>query len=126
MGPIHLFELASQQARWLSARQVAVAENIANANTPGYKAMDVPPFDAVLNETGLTMTATNPGHIGADSTVPDAVPLTEAPAWEVSHSGNTVSLDQELMKSGEVGTANSLNRTIVKVFNQMLMTSLKG
>ena len=44
MGPVQLFELASQQAHWLSARQVAVAENIANANTPGYKAADVPPF----------------------------------------------------------------------------------
>jgi Flagella basal body rod protein len=46
MGPIHLFDLASQQARWLSARQIAVAENIGNANTPGYKAKDVPPFEA--------------------------------------------------------------------------------
>jgi len=48
MESVHLFELASQQARWLSARQVTVAENIANANTPGYKAADVPPFEAVL------------------------------------------------------------------------------
>ena len=127
MGPVHLFDLASQQARWLAARHVTVAENIANANTPGYKAMDMPPFETVLNDSNsLTMTATNPGHIGADPSLPDEVPATEAPAWETSHSGNTVSLDQELMKAGEVGTANSLNRTIVKVFNQMLMTSLKG
>ena len=48
MGPVQLFELASQQAHWLSARQVAVAENIANANTPGYKAADVPPFESRL------------------------------------------------------------------------------
>jgi flagellar basal-body rod protein FlgB len=126
MGPVHLFDLASQQARWLSARQVAVAENIANANTPGYRAADVAPFEAVFNDTNLTMTATNALHIGVDPTAPDAVPVTEASAWEVSHSGNSVSLDQELLKSGEVTSAASLNRTIVKAFNQMLMTSLKG
>ena len=126
MGPVQLFDLASQQARWLSARQVAVAENIANANTPGYKAVDVPPFEAVLDETNLTMTATNPLHIGVDPMAPEAVPVNEAPTWEVTLSGNSVSLEQELLKSGEVGTANSLNRAIVKVFNQMLMTSLKG
>ena len=49
-----------------------------------------------------------------------------SPSWEITHSGNWVSLEQELLKSGEVGSANSLNRAIVKVFNQMLMTSLKG
>jgi flagellar basal-body rod protein FlgB len=126
MGPVHLFELASQQARWLSARQVAVAENIANANTPGYKAGDVPPFEAVFNDSSLTMTATNPSHLGADPATADGVQVKEASTWEVTHSGNSVSLEQELLKSGEVTSAHSLNRSIVKAFNQMLMTSLKG
>ena len=126
MGPVQLFELASQQARWLSARQVAVAENIANANTPGYKAADVPPFESVLDATNLTMTATNSAHIAPDPLAPEAGPAKELPSWEITHSGNSVSLEQELLKSGEVGSANSLNRAIVKVFNQMLMTSLKG
>jgi flagellar basal-body rod protein FlgB len=48
MRVIHLFDLASQQARWLSARHIAVASNIANANTPGYKAADVPPFETAV------------------------------------------------------------------------------
>jgi flagellar basal-body rod protein FlgB len=126
MGPVHLFDLASQQARWLSTRQVAVAENIANANSPGYKAADVPPFEAVLDGTNLTMTATNTAHIGADPASPDLVPVKEGPAWEISHSGNSVSLDQELLKSGEVASKASLNSAVVKAFNQMLMTSLKG
>ena len=126
MGPVHFFDLASQQARWLSVRQVAVAENIANANTPGYKTADVPPFEAVLNNKNLTMTATNMAHIGADPSAPDAVPVKEASAWEVTHSGNSVSLEQELLKSGEDTSMASLNRAVVKAFNQMLMTSLKG
>ncbi|HXW70482.1 MAG TPA: flagellar basal body rod protein FlgB [Methylocella sp.] len=126
MKPILLFELASQQARWLSARQVAVAENIANANTPGYKAVDVPPFEAVLNNGNISLSSTNPLHFGADPAARDSIPLAEEASWEVTHSGNSVNLDQELMKSGEVGNASSLNRAIVRVFNQMLMTSLKG
>lgn len=126
MAPVQLFDLASQQVRWLSARQLAVAGNIANANTPGYTAVDVLPFEAVINDTKLTMTATNMQHIGADPAAPNAVPVKEASAWEVSHSGNSVSLEQELMKSGEVQSAASLNRAIVKAFNQMLMMSLRG
>jgi flagellar basal-body rod protein FlgB len=126
MAPVQLFDLASQQARWLSARQVTVAGNIANANTPGYTAVDVPPFEAVINDTNLSMTATNMLHIGADPIAPNAVPVKESSAWEVSHSGNSVSLEQELLKSGEVTSVASLNRAIVKAFNQMLMASLRG
>jgi flagellar basal-body rod protein FlgB len=126
MAPVQLFDLASQQARWLSARQMTVAANIANANTPGYKAVDVPAFDAVLNDTNLSLAATSPLHITADPMTPEALAAREERTWEVTHSGNSVSLEQELLKSGEVNTAFSLNRGVVKAFNQMLMTSLKG
>jgi flagellar basal-body rod protein FlgB len=53
MSVIHLFDLASQQARWLSARHIAVASNIANANTPGYKAADVPPFETAPQQAAV-------------------------------------------------------------------------
>ena len=59
MSPIYLLELASQQAQWLSARQRITAANIANANTPEYKAMDIQPFAEVLDKTQFTMVATN-------------------------------------------------------------------
>jgi flagellar basal-body rod protein FlgB len=123
---VRLFELASQQAHWLSARHVAVASNIANANTPGYKAADVPPFETVFNDSNVTLNTTSPLHIGIDPLSAEAVPVKGGHVWEVSHSGNSVSLEQELLKSGEVMTAFSLNRAITKAFNQMLMTSVKG
>ena len=41
VGPLFLFELASSQARWLELRQSTIATNVANANTPGFKARDV-------------------------------------------------------------------------------------
>ena len=48
MGPLFLLDLASQQARWLGTRQTAIAGNISNASTPGYKAVDVRPFEDVV------------------------------------------------------------------------------
>ncbi len=44
MQPIQLFDLASRQAEWLTIRQQVVAGNIANANTPKFRAKDVTPF----------------------------------------------------------------------------------
>jgi flagellar basal-body rod protein FlgB len=111
MSVIHLFDLASQQARWLSARHIAVASNIANANTPGECGAD----------------HHKPTSYRCRSAFRRACFLkSEGHPWEVSHSGNSVSLEQELLKSGEVMSAYSLNRAITKAFGQMLMMSVKG
>ena len=48
LSSVYLFEVGSQKAQWLSARQTAIAANVANANTPGYHAVDIQPFSAVL------------------------------------------------------------------------------
>lgn len=126
MQAIHLFELTSQQARWLAARQSVVAENVANANTPGFESADLPPFVDVLDDTSIRMAATNQGHLGVEPMASEQLAVKEAKPWEKAHSGNSVSLEHEMMKAGEVNRAFSLNMNIVKAFNQMLLASVKG
>ena len=53
MEPVNLFDLATRQSQWLAVRQSAIASNIANANTPGYTANDVEPFEKVLDRTAV-------------------------------------------------------------------------
>jgi flagellar basal-body rod protein FlgB len=45
--------------------------------------------------------------------------------WEVSYSGNNVSLEQELIKAGEVNRAFRLNTSVAKAFHRMLLTSAR-
>ena len=126
MQPVNLFALASQQARWLSVRQTAVSSNIANANTPGYGAVDVEPFEAVLNQTRVAMRATHPGHIAVGATA-DALAVRQVnESTPTMPSGNTVELETELMKSGEVRRSMELNTAIVKAFHRMLMMTTRG
>lgn len=125
MGPIYLFELASRHAQWLSTRQATIAGNIANADTPGFKAKDVEPFTEVLEKTQLAMAATAPRHLAIDGRTVDAAGIAESDAWAVKESGNSVTLEAELLKAGEVDRAFSLNTSIQKSFYRLLMTSLK-
>lgn len=125
MQPVYLFDLASRQAEWLSVRQSAIAENVANANTPAYRSKDVEPFAATLEKTQLAMTASRPGHIGFGSDPVSAIETRNSVAGE-THSGNTVRLENELMKSGEVSRDYSLNVSVVKAFHRMWMAGLKG
>lgn len=126
MEGIHLFELAERQARWLSVRQQTVASNIANANTPGFKASDVVPFADTLQKTQLTMVATNPSHLTDPQQGVASVELRPDEVQTESYSGNTVSLEQELVKAGDVNRDYSLNTSIVRAFHQMLLAAMKG
>ncbi|TXR47213.1 flagellar basal body rod protein FlgB [Phyllobacterium endophyticum] len=126
MQGIHLFELASRQAEWLSVRQAAVSGNVANANTPGFKARDVEPFMDVLEQTQLTMAATNPVHLEIDASGVAATQLRTDATTEQNHSKNTVSLEEEMVKSGEINRQFSLNTSIVKAFHRMMLSAVRS
>lgn len=126
MEPIHLFTLASRQADWLSTRQAAVAQNVANADTPKYQAVDVAPFSDVLDQTRLELSVTSKGHFELTGIEIDAASVRKSDAWEVTHSGNSVSLEQEMIKAGDIHTSFSLNRSVVGAFSRMLSSALKG
>lgn len=97
-----LFSLISQRMGWLSDRQKVLAENVANADTPGYIARDLKPVDfaALANAASvrLQQTATDPRHIDARAgSGPKAAVMKDRKA-ETTLSGNTVSIEQEMMK----------------------------
>lgn len=125
MGPIYLFDIASQRNQWLSLRQAAISGNIANANTPGYAAMDVEPFEAVLQSSHLQMSTSDPQHVAQSTQAADGLAENEN-AWQTYDSGNSVSLESELVKAGEVNSAFALNNNVIKAFHRMLLSSTKG
>ncbi len=126
MESVNLFEFASRQASWLSARQSVIAANVAHADTPGFKAKDVMPFQAVLDRTHMTMASGHRGHMRpAGNSQPDVVVKRDR-AWEMSHSQNSVRIEQELLKSGEVSRDLTLNTSVTRTFHRMLLSSLRG
>jgi flagellar basal-body rod protein FlgB len=122
---IYLLDLASHQTQWLSARQRVTAANIANANTPGYTSMDIQPFSDVLDKTQITMAATNGAHLLPEGNDFTAARPAQTDSWETSFSGNSVSLEQEMMKEGDINRTFTLNANIKKAFHQMLLLSAK-
>ncbi|MFD1695810.1 flagellar basal body rod protein FlgB [Roseibium aestuarii] len=125
MEPVYLSKMLSQSNGWLSVRQSAVAQNVANANTPGYSARDVEPFVSVLDKTRLEMVATNEAHLAGGGRMPEASKVRKAESWTVSHSGNSVSLEQEMMKAGEITRAHTLNTSIAQSFHRMYLKSVR-
>ncbi len=126
MSEFYLFGLSSRRAEWLSARQAVVAENVANANTPTYRAKDVTPFTEVLDKTALQMTGSSPSHLVAMAGKEFGVDQTKQAPWDVTHSGNSVTLEQEMLKASEVSRDFALSTSIAKSFHRMYLSTLKG
>ncbi len=92
MEQIGIMRTLSAMARHAERRQNVIAENIANANTPGYKAVDLKSFAEIYKATHRS---------GQDITkmVADAHPIkTDDPA---KPNGNTVSLEEQMLRSAE-------------------------
>jgi flagellar basal-body rod protein FlgB len=125
VGPLYLFELASSQARYLELRQSTIATNVANANTPGFKARDVEPFNKVLDSTPVRLATTSPSHLQLSPAESDTRATAKKDSWDVVHSGNSVSLEQEMIKGSDVSRDYSMNSAIVRSFHRMLLSSAK-
>ncbi|MDY8108914.1 flagellar basal body rod protein FlgB [Fulvimarina sp. 2208YS6-2-32] len=126
MDQVYLFSLTSKQADWLAHRQALIAENVANVNSPGYSAKELTPFAEVLNNTALAQRSSNPMHMVGYGGATAETEATQAATWDVKHSGNTVVVEQEMMKAGEVARDYSLNTSVVKSFHRMVMMTLRG
>lgn len=123
---VYLFDLASKKVSWLGARSAAIAGNVANANTPGFKSRDVEPFSAVLDKAGGALSVTNTRHISAGSGLDGSTTKTkQADGWDTYVSGNSVSVEQELMKAGEVAREHQLGVSVVRSFHKMILSTVR-
>ncbi len=98
-GGLNLFQAIADKMRWHQARQGVLAENVANADTPNYVERDLAPFtveDGPGSAATLALRATSPGHLAATSAA-GGFAITSR-AFEVSPSGNGVTLEDEMMK----------------------------
>lgn len=92
----------------LSQRQQLIAENIANASTPGYRPRDVDTtgFERMLARTasggggGVTMVRTNPGHMAPGGGGGGARIITRDDS-ETTIDGNAVVLEDEMGRAAE-------------------------
>ena len=118
----YIYQLSMQNAGWLAARQAVISANVANANTPGYKALDVRPFSEVVSQEALAATSSNAAHLTEASLSSPQFRLIGERTWETYHSGGNVNLEQEMMKASEVSADYRLNTSIVRSFQRMFLT----
>jgi flagellar basal-body rod protein FlgB len=95
-----LFDLFTQKMSYLNQKQAVLAENVANADTPGYKQLDVKPFSFgdALRQADIGMTVTDPRHIVPASMAGVNAKTFRSKDTETLASGNSVDLEGQMME----------------------------
>lgn len=99
---LDIFKMSSQMASHAGRRQTLAAQNMANVDTPGYRALRMDSFSAVVdsNRGGSSMRATRPGHWDASGMSSMRV-ATENGSIGISPDGNSVSIESEMLQAIE-------------------------
>ncbi len=84
-----------QQMKFRVARQAALAANLANADTPGYRRVDIR-FDQVLDDASVALRGSHARHITPVSDGPSGYRLETGPRG-TRPDGNGVNVDAELV-----------------------------
>jgi flagellar basal-body rod protein FlgB len=128
---IPLVQAMKQKMGYLSARQSVLAQNIANADTPGYKPKDLQPLDfhAMLKMSaakGVHLTATDPKHFGGNGMGAGGAlkAVNDKDSYETTPTGNAVVSQEEMMKAAltqsDYNVVTGLYRKTLEMFRNAL------
>lgn len=107
--------------RWHEARQATLAENVANAATPNFRAHDLAPLD--LSAPGTAPLRTDPRHMTLASTA-DLGRARSADGFERTPDGNTVVLEEQMMKAAQNQMDHQMAATLYNKSLGLIRTAL--
>lgn len=121
---IEILRMAHALAAHASTRQGLSAANAANADTPGFRARDLPDFAEIYrggNGDGMALRHTRDGHLSPALTGSARSVL--APGVE-KPNGNTVSLEGEMMRAAAIRGEHDKALAVYKSTLSMIRSSL--
>ncbi|MCP5366020.1 MAG: flagellar basal body rod protein FlgB [Hyphomicrobiales bacterium] len=129
LNKLTLFGMVKKRLAWLAQRQEVVAQNIANADSPGYRPKDLRAFqfrELVRREGAeLNMAVSQPGHQGGRrKRIRDFAEETERRPFETAPAGNAVILEEQMGKLNETGAAHKLTSELYKKHLNMIRIAI--
>ncbi len=128
-----LFDLLSARTRYLTRRGAVLTQNVANADTPDYKPLDLRPAGArellaqrrAAGPGAVAVARTQPAHLAGAAPAPTDNPRARTTdGFETAPSGNAVVLDEQLEKLGETQLGYELATNLYRRHVGLLKTAL--
>lgn len=93
----NLMQALKTRMHWHQSRQKVLAENVANADSPGFRPHDLKAPAIGPGAAGVALAQTSPAHLGPTGWR-NGFDANNAPRFEITPNGNGVNLEDEMMK----------------------------
>ncbi|WCL52709.1 flagellar basal body rod protein FlgB [Gimibacter soli] len=136
MNQIPIMGALKERMRWLNENQSVIAENVANADTPGYRArkLEEQDFSSLVEKfagdkevsapRGTAMLRTDPRHMSPTGAVEGEFKTTKDKSMEEDPDGSAVILEEEMARMADnqmqYGLAVNLYRKNVGLMKKAL------
>lgn len=123
---VDLFKLASGMAEHAGRRQTIAARNLANSDTPDFRAKDLAPFttQTASGDRFRAWHTTRQGHLSPDMKTPSSVAEVYDDAGYREPNGNSVSVENEMLRSVDIRRQHDHSIAIYRSTLSILRTSL--
>lgn len=125
--PAPLIGLLRSRLSWLGQRQRVLAENIANADTPNFRPLDLEPFAAAPSAraggSAAAVVRTHPVHVATGTDPRAYAEERQRRTFEVSPAGNAVVLDEQMAKLSQTAIDHKLATQLYRKYLGFIRTA---
>lgn len=121
-----IFAVVSNHINWLGQRQAITAANVANSDTPNFRAKEIQPFHLQMQDLQTSLQQTQVGHMQDQSIMATGYEIRDQHNTDATHSGNDVVIEKEMLNVGETSRQFTFDTAIAKIFHRMMMSSVKS
>lgn len=120
---LSILKMASAMAQHAALRHRVIADNLANADTPGFKARDIPAFDPkqAMREAKRNSAAGQPFAPTTQRLTPF-----EVEGLESGPNGNTVKVEQQMVRAVDAQAQHQAALSIYRKSMELLRLSVTG
>ena len=127
---ISIFAMLKSRLTYLADRQQVISQNVANSDTPNFtpkdlKAFTLPGHGGALALAPVTPTLTSPMHLAAPTATAAQTKPVDSPDSETTLNGNSVVLEDEMMKMTQARMDYDAAVTFYQQSMQLLTTAAK-
>lgn len=127
---IPLIQAMGAKMNYLDTRQGVIAQNIANADTPEYRARDLTKVDfgSMLREVSgrynVRMEVTEAGHMGSNNDPANPRNYKSRTTYEVAPAGNSVIIEEQMVNATKNSMDYNLMTNLIRKNVGMFRTAL--
>lgn len=126
---IKLFSMMKTKMSHLSERQDVLSQNIANVDTPGYRAKDLKELEfknmVQVESRRLQMRATDPSHQKPkDRSAQDFRTEQQRDTYAITPTKNNVVIEEQMMKVAETKLQYDMTTNLYKKMSDMFKTAI--